>query len=612
MTSPSRSPRPYLVFMALLPAAACVIGAQEAQQHQASAPISGISYEVTADSAALASRRLAVTMTFVVSGTQPVILSLPAWSPGHYTLLWFARRVSEFSATEGGTPLQWRMRDFQTWELKPTGGGEVRLSFRYLADTIDRAVAWTRPNFTFFNGTNLFMYPVGRPFAWDARVTIRTEPTWRVTTSMDRAGAPNTFTSSNYHDLVDRPFFVGRFDLDSVQASNRWVRLATYPAGAIVGARKEHILGSVQRFVPQEVAVFGEAPFRTYTIFEVTDSVVNGGGLEHQDSQMDEVATGSLDDIDPSLYSHEFFHAWNVKRLRPADLVPYRYDDAQPTRWLWVSEGITDYYAQLALVRAGLITDSAFTDRMAANTSAVAGSPPVAIADASLQVWISPTDGTAGIYYPKGAATGFLLDILIRDASNDAHSLDDVMRGLYVTTYKRGRGFTPDEWWSAVQRAANGRSFTDFARRYVDGREPLPFDSVLPLAGLRIVMDTVREPRLGVTTLTDSTGVRIASLVEGGAAAAAGLRPGDQLISIGDIGIRGDASFGEVRARYAGTALRLLPVVLRRGGTELKLPMTIRLFPRVITQILSLPSAPARARTVLAGLLRPRLASPPD
>src|SRR5205807_1352096 len=119
--------------------------------------------------------------------------------------------------------------------------------------------------------------------------------------------------------------------------------------------------GWPRKIFPAHIAVFGEAPFRNYTVFQRSDTLVNGGGLEHQSSQVDEVTTSQLDaGYIPGLYSHEAFHAWNVKRLRPADMVPYRYDDAQPTTWLWVSEGVTDYYGALALVRSGINADSAF------------------------------------------------------------------------------------------------------------------------------------------------------------------------------------------------------------------------------------------------------------
>ena len=212
--------------------------ASQAGAQRVSAPISDVSYEITADSSAVGRRQLGVTMSFTVAGTAPVILALPAWSPGHYVLLWFARRVSKFSAQSNGAALDWRKLDFQTWEIRPRSAGTVRLSFNYLADAVDRAVAWTAPNFAFFNGTNLFLYPAGRGFNWPARVSVRTEPSWRIATGMEPAASPNTFTAGNYHDLTDMPFYVGRFAFDSAQIAGKWIRLAWYPAASLTSARR--------------------------------------------------------------------------------------------------------------------------------------------------------------------------------------------------------------------------------------------------------------------------------------------------------------------------------------------------------------------------------------
>ena len=501
--------------------------------------------------------------------------------------------------------MSWRKLDFQTWEIQPRSAGNVRVSFQYLADAVDRAVAWTSPNFAFFNGTNVFLYPTGRSFNWPAHVSVRTEPSWRVATGMDPAAGANNFTAINYHDLTDMPFYVGRFAIDSTRVAGRWIRLAWYPASSLTPARRDRTFAWLQKFVPSDIAVFGEAPFRNYTIFQRSDTVVNGGGLEHQASQVDEVLTSQLDaDYLAGLYSHEFFHAWNVKRLRPADLVPYRYDDAQPTTWLWVSEGVTDYYGALATVRGGVNDSTRFFDFIAGEIASVASAPPTAVSDASLNSWINSTDGSGGLYYPKGGLIGFLIDVMIRDASDNRSSLDYVMRRLYVTTYKQQhRGFTGAEWWSEVSRAANGKSFAEFARRYVDGREPLPVDSVLQLAGLRFHGDTIREPRLGIGTAVDSGGLKISQVGPTSAAAAAGARVGDQIVSIGDVTITNDDSFETFRGRYAGTTLTTIPLVVRRGTETLTLQLPVRLSTRMRAVVEPVANASAKAVAIRHGVL---------
>jgi predicted metalloprotease with PDZ domain len=247
---------------------------------------------------------------------------------------------------------------------------------------------------------------------------------------------------------------------------------------------------------------------------------------------------------------------------------------------------------------------TAFFDFIAGEVASIALAPPTALSDASLDAWIGATDGSGGLYYPKGGFVGFVLDVLIRDASDNQHSLDQVMRTLYDQTYKHGRGFTPAEWWGEVSRAANGKSFTDFARRYVDGREPMPIDSVLGLAALRVKADSLREPRLGIATSTDSTGITVTQVATNSAGAVAGLTAGDRLVSIGDVNITADSSLDAFRARYNKTTAATLPLVVRRGTQTLTLQLPVRLFPRILTVVSPVPNASEKAIRIRTAILR--------
>ena len=190
---------------------------------------------------------------------------------------------------------------------------------------------------------------------------------------------------------------------------------------------------------------------------------------------------------------------------------------------------------------------------------------------------------------------------MIRDASNDAHSLDDVMRDLYRRDYEQGKGFTADDWWSTVSRMAAGKSFAQWAERYVNGREPFPWDSILPLAGLRAVRE--RVPRLGVSTQPDESGIRVIDVGAGSAAAEAGIRVGDYLVSVGDIEVT-DPQFGErFRARYGSAAEgSLLPMTILRGGQKLTVQAKLRYAPGDY-RLEALPNAPAKAVRIRAGIL---------
>ena len=422
---------------------------------------------------------------------------------------------------------------------------------------------------------------------------------------MPAGGSARTYRASNYHDLVDMPVFVGRFDLDSATVSGRTVRYATYPAGTVAGSTRAQAWDQIKRIIPVQVLVFGEVPWDSYSLLQIVDSSYGGySGLEHSSSHVDIVAPAFVgSDFQPSLYAHEIFHAWNVKRLRPSELVPYEYDRPQPTPWLWVSEGITDYYADLAEVRGGVIDASGFYALTTGKIAEIENTVPFALEDASVNTWVHPKDGTEYSYYPKGSLAGLLLDITIRDASDNRASLDQVMRELYQTTYQRGRGFTHEDFWGAVRRAANGRSFDDFARRYVDGRDPYPWSEALRTIGLRLERDSV--PRLGVTTTGGPSGaVRVTEVAPGGSGAAAGVREGDLLVRVGDVDVT-DPNFGvKFRAVYTGRSSGApLPIVVRRGAETTTLNGRLVYAPGA-PRVSEDASAPARAIRLRNGLLR--------
>jgi predicted metalloprotease with PDZ domain len=570
-----------------------------------SAAVSNIHYEVRAERADLAVRRLHVTTSFDVSGGGAVVLSLPAWTPGAYEISNFARWVSDFGAAQNGGALRWDKLDYDTWRVRPTGNGRVTVEFDYQADSLDNAMSWTRPDFALFNGTNLFLYPEGRPLDFPATMSVRTEPGFRVATSMTPAGAPREYRAASYHELVDMPVVLGAFDLDSMPISGRTVRLATYPAGSVSGERRSTVWQQLRRIIPAEVLVFGEVPWDSYTLIQIADSTYPGAsGLEHSASHVDVVSPLAIgSDFQPSLYAHEIFHAWNVKRLRPAEMVPYRYDRPQPTPWLWVSEGVTDYYADLAEVRGGIIDPVGFYALTAGKIGEIENTVPFALEDASVNTWIHPKDGTEYSYYPKGSLAGLLLDITIRDASDNAKSLDTVMRELYETTYKQGRGFTDSDFWSAVSRAANGRSFDDFSRRYIDGREPFPWEAAVRTVGLRIQRDSA--PRIGVSTAPDAEGaVRVMEVSPGSAAAAAGVRTGDVMVRVGDVPVD-DPNFGaRFRAEYFGKPTGTpLPLTVKRGNETITLRSTLGYGPTA-PRIGEDPKASPRAIRLRHGILR--------
>ena len=570
-----------------------------------SAPITNVRYSVTFNQSTARLKNLRVSMTFNVAGNDPVLLSLPAWTPGAYEISDYIRNVADFNVTgEGGTP-RWDKADPDTWRVMPNGARTITLAFVYTADSMDNAMAWATREFAFFNGTNILPYPEGRSTDFAATVSINTEANWHVATGMTPGSSPRTWTARNYHDLVDMPFFIGPLEVDSARIGETMFHTATYPRGIMSGAHRTRFWDQVKKMVPPMVNVFGEMPVTSYVNLILFDSTLAGASaLEHQNSHLGAYSPFIVDhEFLPSITAHEIFHLWNVKRMRPADMTPYRYDRSQPTPWLWVSEGITDYYADIAQLRGGIIDSTHFLRLVREKIGEVASTPPVALEDASLSSWTRPTDGTHYIYYQKGSLAGFMLDIMIRDASNNERSLDTVMRDVYQSTFKAGRGFTSQDWWTAVSKAA-GRSFADFNTRYVDGREPYPWATILPLAGLRLNVDTIRQPEIGIMTNIDSTGVMVAQVEPGGAAMAAGVEVGDYLVRVGDILVQDPEFSARYRARYAQREGETIPLVVRRDGAERTLNLPVRNRFRTIETIVFDRNASPKALRVRAGLFR--------
>ena len=576
-------------------------------QVERSIPVKNIEYNVTFDSVTAESRLIKVGMTFTTVSQGTVLLSLPEWTPGAYEVGNFARFVNNFAVSEANAQLEWDKADKDTWRIRVPRAGKVEVAFDYKADSLDNANSWSKSNFAFFNGTNLFLYPEGIGMDFAATVTVRTNPEWRIATGMHATGV-NTFSATNYHDLVDMPFFVGVFDIDSTTVVGKTLRFASYPSGSITPVVRTGIFQQLAKIIPYQATIFGEVPWDSYTVFQVSDAdftLGSASGLEHQNSHLDIISPIVLGNpILASLYAHEVFHAWNVKRLRPADMTPYQYDREQPTPLLWISEGVTDYYADLSQVRGKTVTPRGFYGSTTEKIDHIIETLPTSLEDASVTTWAKPVDGTDDIYYDKGSVAGLLLDIMIRDASDNRRSLDTVMRELYETTYKKGKGFTNDDWWSAISKAAGGKAFAEFERRYIDGREAFPLDSVLPLGGLKLFVERTVRPSLGISISEDEEGLRVMQVVVSGPGATAGVKLGDYLLKVGGLDA-GDPAFQEkFNAKYAGMAPGgTVPIEIRRGTQRLTLNAPVRFNTTETRRLIEVTNASPKAIRVRDGLL---------
>ncbi|PYO28140.1 MAG: hypothetical protein DMD73_06750 [Gemmatimonadetes bacterium] len=311
-----------------------------------------------------------------------------------------------------------------------------------------------------------------------------------------------------------------------------------------------------------------------------------GGGLEHAASQFDIMpqgafadAAGTFGDFMVPLMAHEYFHLFNVKRIRPAEMWPYDYHAEQYTPLLWWSEGVTDYYADLTNLRSGLWTTEQFLGNAAQNMQQVESAPePWSEEDGSVATWINEVFvNSSQLYYPKGSLTGLLLDVSIRDASDNRHSLDDVMRALYTRFYQKHNGFTTRNLL-ALLREYGMPDVAAFYQHYVNGREPLPYETVLGKAGVTAARQAISNPFLGVNAQPDdSAKMVVQSVVPGSAADAAGLQHGDVLLKVGEIEASAAGDWGaRYRERYRGQDGQPLAISITRGGKPFTLNTQVR------------------------------------
>ncbi len=575
----------------------------------------GIVYRVSAgtDSAEGAFR---VRAEFPVpAGHDTLLLALPAWSPGSYEIQDYARYVHGFRATSAdGQPLFWDKLDKDTWRIATNGASRVVAQFLTNPDSLALELSRAGHDFAWFNGTNLFLYPVGAGFDFASDVYLDVPAGWRIATGLTGTAEAGHYRADNYHDLVDSPTFLGRFTEDSVVVDGRAVRFAIWPDTALTPAMWDSVADALRRIVSTQNRIMGGPPYDGYTVLVLAPPAEMdwAGGLEHRNAQFDAISLaffapdrrrGVLGEFTRPLLSHEFFHLWNVKRARPAAMWPYDYAHAQYTPLLWWSEGVTDYYGDVTLARGGLWTADQFIASMGANVAQVEDAAEIVSAeDASVDTWIKPVwVDEAQYYYPKGALLGLMLDIRIREATGNAHSLDDVMRQLYADSWGRGRGFTTQDLLGLIRAWYPG--VDDFYRRWIRGREPLPYAEVLPRGGIAVDQQETRIPMVGITTEKDQDGgALVASVAPGSLAEAVGLQPGDVVLKVGDITTSGPMWPIAFRVRYAGAEGRQVPVVFRRDGQVVTRSGTIRVRTVRTVRLRRDPDASPAAKAILAGI----------
>lgn len=423
-------------------------------------------------------------------------LIMPVWTPGSYMIREFERHVQDFKAMDAnGNVLEWTKVDKNTWRVVTRAARQWKVSYRVYANELTVRTNELNSDHAFWNNAALLMYPEG---ALGKESTLRVVPAnnWKVATGLPPvAGQPNTFRAENFDILYDSPVEVSNFKQIDFEVRGVAHRIVIDGEGNYDPQRMK---ADVQKIVEAQVAMFGGIPYHDYTFILHLRSNT-GGGLEHLNStalgfRRFNFATERGWLSFNGLVSHEFFHLWNVKRIRPDVLGPFDYTKENYTRLLWVAEGITDYYGYVMVRRAGLVSEQVYLDMLARRIQDFQNTPgrlQMSAEEASFNSWIKeyrPDENSVNSqisYYDKGELLGLLLDLEIRRRSNNAKSLDDVMRALNKDFFEKGRNFTPADFQKLCETMGGG-SFEDFFARYVRGREELPYNQFFAAAGLRL------------------------------------------------------------------------------------------------------------------------------
>ncbi len=484
-------------------------------------------------------------------------LSLPVWIPGSYLVREFARHLSDLKAEQGGQPVVLEQLDKASWLARCAGRGELTVSaLVYAFDTSVRC-AFLDAGRGFFNGTGLCLRVEGRE-AEPQRLQIGTLPRgWQVATAMravkvDAAGR-GTYEVADYDELVDHPFELGAFWRGSFEAHG--VAHEFVIAGALPDFDGDRLLADARRICEAQIAFWQGArkpkaasvPFERY-VFLLNTCEDGHGGLEHRASTAllsarrnlpqagrPETSDGYAELL--GLISHEYFHTWNVKRMRPAEFARYDYTQENYTALLWFFEGFTSYYDDLLLRRCGLIDTPRYLRLLARTLSGVAATPGrqvQSVAEASFDAWVKyyrsdeNTPNATISHYAKGSLVALALDLSLR---RDGSSLDEVMRALWAAS---GGGPISEADIAAALQQCGGRSYAKELAEWVHGRDELPLRGLLYSVGIEWqAQPASMAQRLGLRVSESAlTGVKVTHVLRGGAAEAGGLAAGDEILAV--------------------------------------------------------------------------------
>lgn len=521
-------------------------------------------------------QRAFIEMTFSPpEGAGPVAIRMPAWRPGRYVILDPAGGVVQLTARDArGRALDAQKLDKATWSIE-RGTGAITVEYELYANSLGLRTRHIDDTHAFLSGSAVFLY-VDELRDLPHVVSFVAPADWRVAGGLeptpDPDDSPRTLVAPSYDVLIDSPIEIGLHDRIDFDAAGKPHEIIIWPPGRRYD--EERLVADFTELIEEQLSIFGELPFDRY-VFLVHAGAGAGGGTEHLNSTIMQVPSsrleGSLTNDDDyrrflGLVSHEFFHTWNVKQMRPSSMAPYTLQSENYSTLFWVAEGTTSYYDTLTLARAGLIEPKKALEDFGDLIDGSRNNPGAMIqslSDSSYDAWVKfnrrnpDTGNTTVSFYSQGALASWFLDLQIRAASSGATSLDDVLRDLFERHPLQDGGYSRDDLEQALRRVT-GRDWSDYFRDYIDGTRPLPFEDALSFVGLELIQkpnkpkngaqldpDNAEEaddeesdqpPRsvadTGVSLQSSGDAAVVRTVRRGSALYAAGILPGDEIIAI--------------------------------------------------------------------------------
>ncbi len=525
-------------------------------------------------------------------------IKMPVWTPGSYLIREYAKNVEGFTASAGGKPVVSDKVSKNTWRVYT---GDDNLTIRYQVYANDLTVRTS-----FVDADHGYVTPAGTFMYHDAlkdiplRLVVRPYKTWKkVATGLPPVvGKDFTYEAPNLDILIDSPLEIGNHKTFTFTAAGVPHTVAMF---GDVEYDEERLKADYKRVCEAVASVVGEHPCQHYT-FIVQHISQGGGGLEHLNSTTLEPNRNAYTTEANykrffGLVAHEYFHLWNVKRIRPIALGPFDYENENYTHMLWLSEGCTSFYGEYIQMRAGFYSPTDYLGLVANDITSIENQPGVrvqSVAESSWDAWIKgyrPNENSSNStisYYNKGSVLGLLLNLSILAGSSGARNMDDLMRFLYAEYYKKQkRGFTDAEFRQAAEQIA-GRKLDDFFTVGINSAEPINYNTYFEPVGMQLVNVAARtqDGFLGTATVYSNGKATVTGVRRGSAAYTSGLNVGDEIISVDSVRVTDDL-LKLISGRRVGETIN---VIVNRAGFLREIPITLAQNPLVSYRLEPLPN----------------------